>query len=242
MDIKALSDTVAKRRSHRKYYNDILSGEEQHAIEAAISELKPLYPDIKCKIELVFKSHVRTMMPWMPPYAIVAFSEVRDGYLENIGFMLDELDLFIQSCGLGLGSCWVGMGKPREGMLDSEGMEYVMMLAVGKTKEKMRKGEADFKRNSLCEISDTEDARLASARLAPSSINSQPWYFEHAEGAIRLYQKRLVRTKNLTRMNRIDVGIALAHLYVSNPESFSYFIETPTPVLDKMDYILTFKI
>lgn len=242
MEIKALADAIYMRRSHRKYYNDILSPDEEKAIELAISDLKPLYPDIKCRIELVFKSHVRTMMPWMPPHAVVAFSEVRDGYLENIGFMLEQLDLFIQSAGLLLGACWVGMGKPREGVMSVPDMEYVMMLAVGKTKEKMRRGESEFKRSSLAEISDTEDTALLPARVAPSSVNSQPWYFEHADGCIRLYQKQLVRTKNLARMNRIDVGIALSHMYVANSETFEHFIESPVPEREKMDYILSFKI
>ncbi len=240
MDIKALYDTIYTRRSHRKYYNDVLEQSEERAINEAIADLRPLYPEIKCKIELVRKSAVRTMMPWMPYHAVTVHSEVRDGYLENVGFMLEQLDLYIQS--MGLGTCWIGMGKPREGAIDAPGMEYVMMLAVGKTKEKMREGEADFKRLSLSEISDSPDERLIPARLAPSSVNSQPWYFEHSDAGIRLYQRLLVRTKNLTRMNRIDVGIALAHLYVANPDTFLHFLETPAPVRDKMEYILTLAI
>ncbi len=239
MDMKLLYEEIFRRRSHRKYYNDVLSPEEEKLVLDSVAAIKPLYPEIKCKLELVLKDKVRTVMTWRPPHAVLAFSEVREGYLENIGFMLEQLDLALQAHGLG--TCWVGLGKPREGAVESEGMEYVIMLVIGKTQEKKRVAD-EFKRHALAEISDTEDVRLEPARLAPSSVNSQPWYFEHAECGIRLYKKHLVRTMGLARMNRIDVGIALAHLYVANPDTFTHFIENPTPVRNKADYVLTFKI
>ena len=239
MDTKLLYDEIFRRRSHRSYYNDILSRDEEQLVRDSIAELKPLYPEIGCRLELAPKSMVRSMMTWRPPHAVLAYSEVRDGYLENIGFMLEQLDLALQAHGLG--TCWIGIGQPREGGAECSDVEYVIMLAVGKTKEGAR-DIGDFKRRSLSEISDTEDPRLEPARLAPSSVNSQPWYFEHAECGIRLYKKRLVRTPGLSRMNRIDVGIAAAHIYVANPETFAHFIENPTPVRDKMDYVLTFNV
>ena len=238
MDIKLLYDGIFHRRSHRKYYDEALSPEEERLVLDSIAGLKPLYPEIGCKLELVPRSMTRSVMTWRPPHAVVAYSEARDGYLENVGFMLEQLDLNLQAHGLG--TCWIGLGKPREGSRDA-GMEYVIMLAVGKTMEE-RRTLSEFKRHALSGISDEPDERLLPARLAPSSVNSQPWYFEHASEGIRLYKKRLVRTAGLSRMNRIDVGIALSHLFVANPDTFTHFIETPAPVRDKMEYVLTFNI
>jgi hypothetical protein len=157
----------------------------------------------------------------------------------NVGYMFQNYALFPTMSVLK--NVMAGLGKPKEGAPDTSGMEYVIMLAVGKTKEEKREAH-EFKRNALSEISDRMDDRLEPARLAPSSVNSQPWYFEHTDLGIRAYKKRLVRTAGLSRMNTIDVGIALAHLYVANPDTFTHFVENPAPVRDKMDYILTFNI
>ena len=45
-----------------------------------------------------------------------------------------------------------------------------------------------FKRKALLEISDNCDERLRVAQLAPSAINSQPWYFKHSDDGFDVYQ------------------------------------------------------
>ena len=40
----------------------------------------------------------------------------------------------------------------------------------------------------LSKISDIEDERLIPAQLAPSAINSQPWYFKHTSDGFDVYQ------------------------------------------------------
>ncbi len=242
MDKSMLAATVYKRRSHRKYTSERVSEELMDKIEAALDELTPLYPEIPTHIEIVSKKNVRSIFPWLPGQVAVFFSDEREGYLENAGFMLQQLDLYIQS--LGLGSCWVGMAKMNSlaSSAAPDGMSEVMILAFGITKEELRKSEADFSRKALSQISDTADERLIPARLAPSSVNSQPWFFERREDGYNLYQLSLVRTKNLARMNRIDTGIALAHMYVSNPATFSFSRLDPAPVREKSTYIGTFTI
>ena len=60
-------------------------------------------------------------------------------------------------------------------------------------------------------------------RFAPSSVNSQPWYFTHDEDMIHVYcvHKGLLN-KTLGNTNQLDVGIALAHMYVANEDTFSF--------------------
>ncbi|MBQ4550147.1 MAG: nitroreductase, partial [Oscillospiraceae bacterium] len=67
----------------------------------------------------------------------------------------------------------------------------------------------------LAQIADTPDPRLEPARLAPSAVNSQPWYFTHEGDAIHVYRSR--------KGSRLDAGIALAHLYVANEKTFHFF-------------------
>ena len=65
------------------------------------------------------------------------------------------------------------------------------------------------------QISDKAAPRLEPARLAPSAVNSQPWFFTHEGDSIHVYCAK--------KGSRLDIGIALAHLYVANEESFHFF-------------------
>jgi hypothetical protein len=113
-------------------------------------------------------------------------------------------------------------------------MEFVILIAFGHPVDTpCRTSAGDFKRNSLDQIADRADPRLEPARLAPSSTNSQPWYFTHEGKTIHAYRSEqgLLRHKTLGNMNRIDMGIALAQLYVANPDTFRFFrIDPPFPL------------
>ena len=167
-------------------------------------------------------------MPWKSPQLMAIYSEKKEGYLENVGFLFQQMDLYLQS--IGLGSCWVGLGKPRH-QNEEDGAEFVVLLAFGTPQgTTLRIGSADFKRKTLAQIADRPDSALEPARLAPSSTNSQPWYFVHGERSIRVYcsQRGLLKHTLLGTMNRIDMGIALAHMYVANEDRFRFFcVEAP---------------
>ena len=219
-----LKELINKRKSFRKYTNQPVDEALLARITAFVKNAKPLLPDIDVHMEIVAKEQVRFMLPWKTPQLIAFYSAPKDGYLENAGFILQQIDLYIQS--LGLGSCWLGLGKMRMEK-SPEGMEFVILPAFGHSDETLRSGAGEFKRLSLSEISEREDEALEPARLAPSSTNSQPWYFTHAEGCIHAYcsLKGLLRHKMLEYMNRIDMGIALSHLYLTNPETFCFTAE-----------------
>ncbi|MCL2775987.1 MAG: nitroreductase, partial [Oscillospiraceae bacterium] len=98
---------------------------------------------------------------------------------------------------------------------------------------------SEFKRRPLGEISDTGDKRLEAARLAPSGINSQPWYFVGEGNIFHVYCVKHGAVKALIyeRMNKIDMGIALAHLYVENSSTFRLFA-AKNPVQIKKHYYI----
>ena len=64
-------------------------------------------------------------------------------------------------------------------------------------------------------ITDKPDFRLEPARLAPSAVNSQPWYFTHEGDTIHVYCSK--------KGSHLDIAIALAHLYVENEKVFGFF-------------------
>ena len=234
-----MKQTIYKRRSVRSYSNQPVSEEMLRQIADRIDTLTPLYSSIKVRARIVKREQVRCLFPWTPPHLIAIYSEEAEGHLENVGFLFQQADLYLQS--IGLGSCWIGMGRmAKEETTDEslDGLHFVILLAFGTpNNQPARTTSADFKRRTLAEISDKEDKRLEPARLAPSSINSQPWYFLHdTDDAIHVFRTRPSRLKSLVGMNRIDVGIALGQLYVADPEHFSFFRVDSPPSLKDAQY------
>lgn len=241
MNLTALKDAITKRRSHRSYTENRLSDATFKRVESAFDELVPLFPEIKYTLRIVEREELRTTMQWFPPMAIALFSDTVPGYLENAGFVLGQLDLYLQS--IGIGTCFVGMGKPNDTAEAPEGMEFVMLLAFGETLEPMRSGEADFSRLGVTEVANLPDPITELARLAPSSINSQPWYFNKIDDrTYRVYRKELVRSRNLTRMNMIDVGIAASFLYVSALATPKAYREDNPPAKSGKQYLFTIEV
>ncbi len=215
---------IFRRRSVRKYTGEPVDDGTLEKITAFCAAAKPLHPDIQVRARIVTKEQVRFYFPWKTPQLIAVFSENKPGYLENVGFLFQQVDLYLQS--MGLGSCWLGLGKLRDVGIQEDGMEYVILMAFGHPDgTALRSDISQFQRKTLADITDTPDERLEPARLAPSSTNSQPWYFTHDGNTVHAYRSEagLLRHKMLGNMNRIDMGIALAHMYVTNPDTFRFF-------------------
>jgi len=239
-----LRDWIFHRKSCRSYENRPVEEKAIEQIRLFLQKLRPLYPQIRTQAEIVGRSEVKCICPWTTHQLVALYSETTEGYLENTGFLLQQLDLYLQS--IGLGSCWLGMGKMDARVTQTEdGLRFVILLAFGYPKgSPARSGPNDFKRKSLSQISDWEDPRLEPARLAPSSVNSQPWYFVHEGEAIHVYcaLRGLVSKTALGSMNRIDIGIALAHLSVCNPETFHFYQTNTAPKVNQHRYIGSFSI
>lgn len=178
-------EMIYKRRSCRSFLSVPVDAE---MIEKILSfDLKPLYPEIKVRMDIVGRDKVRCICPWTTPQLIAVYSEETEGYLENIGFLFQQLELYLQT--LGLGVCWLGMGRmnPRTAT-QVEGMKFVIMLAFGHPKgEQLRSDPKAFRRKPMEQITDRADPRLEAARLAPSAVNSQPWYFTHEGDTLHVH-------------------------------------------------------
>lgn len=208
-----LNEMIFKRKSCRSFTNVPVNAATIETIKAF--PVKTLYPDIKVHWDIVPRDQVKCICPWTTPQLITIYSEETDGYLENIGFLFQQMDLYLQT--LGLGVCWLGMGRMNPKTTTAvEGMKFVIMLAFGYPKgDQLRHDLKGFKRKSMEQITDKADPRLEPARLAPSAVNSQPWYFTHEGENIHVYCSK--------KGSRLDAGITLAHLYVANMESFHFF-------------------
>ena len=222
-----LHEMIYKRKSCRSFTGKPVDGA---MIETILScELKPLYPQIKVHMDIVGRDKVKCICPWTTPQVITIYSEEAEGYLENIGFLFQQMDLYLQT--LGLGVCWLGMGRMNpKTTTEVEGMKFVIMLAFGHPRgDQLRHNLKDFKRKRMEKITDKADPRLEPARLAPSAVNSQPWYFTHEGDNIHVHCSR--------KGSPLDTGIALAHLYTANEATFRFFKAENPHAVPGYDYI-----
>ncbi|MBE6961192.1 MAG: nitroreductase [Ruminococcaceae bacterium] len=241
------AELIHRRKTTRSFTMEPAAEAELQQIRDFIAHCRPLVPGIRVRAEIIGIDSVRCILPWKTPHYVAIFTEDLPLAPENVGFLFQQAELFIQS--LGLGTCWLGMGKldPRGSSApqEADGLQFVIMIAFGHPKgAPLRSSTAEFRRKTLREISDQEDIRLEPARLAPSSVNSQPWYFIHDGEDIHAFcaLQGLLKQTVLGKMNRIDMGIALAHLYLSCPKSFRFFSAAQPPSKKGYAYIGTFRL
>lgn len=208
-----LASQIYVRKSCRKYSDDEI---DFNPIIEFMSKVKALNSDIDYYYKILTKNELSIRTGWKAPYYLALYSEKKENYGVNLGFIFQQLSLYMQS--IGVGSCWVGMANVKQ-----KNPNFVIAIAFGKSND-LTRDISKFKRKKLSEISDTEDERLIPAQLAPSAINSQPWYFKHADEGFDVYKTKhnIVKQKILGKWNDIDMGIALSHLYVSNPDTFEF--------------------
>lgn len=221
------------RKSCRNYEDVEI---DMDLIHDFMKTVKPLDDAIEYHYEILKRDEINLKTRWSAPYYLALFSQKKSCYGENIGFVFQQLSLFMQS--IGIGSCWVGLAS-----LKQKDPNFIIAIAFGKSDNATR-DLADFKRKKLTEISDFEDERLIPAQLAPSAINSQPWYFKHTDDGFDVYQQRqnILKRQLIKKWNPIDVGIALAHLYVANEDTFQFKVKGNPEKLKGYTYTGSIKI
>jgi hypothetical protein len=185
-----LYEMIFKRKSFHLFRNigkEHITEEELKDIEEYFYTLKPLIDDIKVKIKIVKDS---TTCRRGQEYCILFYSENKENYLQNIGYLGEQLDLYLVS--KNIGTLWFGIGKVEEKVLD--GLDYVIMIAIAKvdSDDKFRKDMFKSKRKEVKEIWNG-DYYLDIAnivRFAPSACNTQPWRVEAKEKSLKVYRYR----------------------------------------------------
>ena len=239
---ESLEDTIYKRQSIRSYKDAPLDNQSLDEIKNFIDNAKPLNSDIKWSYEILSTENISTMMRWKAPHYIAIFSEEKENYYQNVGFIFQQVDLFLESNGIG--SCWIGMGNPKD-YKELDGQKFIILMSFGKSDKNIYRERNQFKRKTLDAISDRPDEKLIPAQFAPSSINTQPWYFTHNDdGSYDLYRVKrgVLRNRFMGKWNKVDTGIALAHLYVANRDSFRYYIKDNPKELNGYFYDGSFEI
>lgn len=233
---------IESRTSTRKYSDQLVEQSSLEKFKLKLKNLASLNPDMSVRLEIVSEpktvreigigfmgGHVKINAP----HCIVGITEKKDKRLENIGFMLEQAVLDLQS--QGISTCWLGTyneEKVKSVFNISENEEVSIVIAFGYSEKAfynngMRKLFGTHKRKTITEICYYkgwgEDIRpyfeeapkikkiLHMSSLYPSANNAQPIRVIIEEGKALFYAKM----NNKSECYRIDAGIFMAHFYLS---------------------------
>ena len=235
---KDLYPIIFKRRSFHLFRNvghEKIDEAELRAIEHAWASFEALYPEIRTAVRIVPAQKVNFKRD--AEYCVMLYSEKKDNYLMNIGYIGEQLDLYLVS--RNIGTLWFGIGRPDEKAYD--GLDYVIMIAIRRIPDEklFRKDMFKAKRKPLEEIWRGETLGVGEiARFSPSACNTQPWFTENADGTLTVYRYKkegkrgIMPAAAVAYYNRIDIGIYLCILEICMAEkgldySRELFIDSP---------------
>lgn len=230
---------IFTRKSVRKFSGPLDAGQLEQ-LNSFLRTLVPLIPDIKVQAVIAQPETMSWISSSPIPQFLAIGSQQKPLYLTNVGFLFQQVDLYLSKNGLG--SYWIGFARPKPSLeLD---FPYVISLAFGMPQGFPHRQVSEFRRRPLKDISHGEDERLEAARLAPSSQNSQPWYFYCEDGKVHLYRQiqPALKAVVLSYFNKIDVGIALYHLKLATEKqgkTFYFHILNAAPEVQGYEYVGT---
>lgn len=250
-----LYDSLYLRKSVRSYRMEAVEDEILHYLEKFMAHLEPL--DEKQSVHFDLVSNVdgnlggKGPMLVTAPYYLVISAKQAANYLLNVGFMAEQVMLYLLT--KGLATCFL---KYRHLPVSfSEGYEPVLLLAFGRSDKILYREAKKARRHPMKEIAVwktpvSDDMRLIvnAGRLAPSSWNSQPWRFLVYENRIHLFcRKDPFSVSAGKKLHRVDVGLALANLYIAAEELwYQSEMEVSDHIADrafrKKEYLITLRL
>lgn len=239
MDYKKL---ISNRKSVRDFKDTSIDAKYFGEIERYIEGSKKLIPEIEVEMRMYYfkdcyekinqSAGYNGFLIQAPNYIII-LSDVKEGYIENSGYIGERLILKAED--LGIDSCWITFkdSKAIKEKLDiSSDKEITAIIALGYEDDRKSKNKSTSERLGVEEIvfmnewennasvTELEERYLLDAfsyaRMAPSSLNRQPWRFIIDGGKVIL----AVKTDDFTSdyESKIDTGIAMLY--------FSLIIDT----------------
>lgn len=230
--VRSITEIIKERHSVRSYNEDSISENIIDEIERYIEDLENPF-NVKVRIRLIKKEKYDGVVRLGTygvingaKYYLIGVCENKEFNLEALGYSFEKAILYCTS--LGLGTVWLGgtFNKssfektinlredetlPVISPIGYKGSEKSFLGSFIKGNSNNRKAfselffEKDFN-NNLKEDNDEYCEALEMVRLAPSSVNSQPWRIVKDGLSFHIYNS------GKRKMNRIDIGIALCHI------------------------------
>lgn len=203
---------IFKRKSFHIFKEiEKITDNDINEIEDFIGSVKPLNP--KTKTEILIVPENETTCKRGGEYCILFYSERKEEYLRNIGYIGEQIDLYLAS--KNIGALWFGIGKPKNMQVND--LDFVIMISIAKMPaDKFRKDMFKAKRKPLEETWMGDTLNVAQiVRFTPSACNTQPWVVENTGKELLIHRfkkpgKRGIMPADKVRYyNKIDIGMYL---------------------------------
>lgn len=238
----ALKDAVTKRISVRTYKNDTLREEDRRKLEEYLKNIDNPF-DIPIDFRFLDgKEHGLTSPVVVgTDLYLGAKAPCVKGVEEAFGYVFEQFVLYAVS--LGIGTVWIAgtMDRPafEKAMEVGENEVMIAVTPIGYPAEKksmrevmMRKAikaderlpfetlffEGSFDKPLAENASGRYKEMLEMVRLAPSAVNKQPWRVVVCDDMVHFYEKKTMSHGSGTDIQRVDIGIALAHFALAAKE------------------------
>jgi len=246
---------IQQRHSVRRYQRQPVPKELVTQVVNAGKNAAALYPDIYVRWYTVWDGsslarHLEGLASIYglfdtAPHYLIAVSQERPGYMENLGFRMEQL--ILTATDLGLGTCWIG------GMFEEEKLQQTFAPDLGPDERIVALTPLGYKDPSTAaqmaqrlfrwgsdqrgrrrpltdtvsqdvwivpweKTDPTLDHILELTRQAPSWTNTQPWHFVIGDGVIVATVHNKPQKGNIREGKpyyRLDGGIAMCHLYLA---------------------------
>lgn len=228
-------ELISNGKSVRAFLNRNIEEKCFNEIKSYIKNSKKLLPEINIEVKIFDNKDVyeklnniagyNGYMIEAPNYAVI-LSDVKNGYIENSGYIGERL--ILKSRDLGIDSCWITFKDSdviKEKLDISSDKEVTAIIALGYGDDKNTKNKSGSDRLGIekivymdewgtnASINEIEERGLLDAfsyaRMAPSTLNRQPWRFIIDGGHIILAVKKDDFTNNYERS--IDAGIVMLY-------------------------------
>lgn len=221
-------EAVFNRCSVRRYRMELIPADFFKKLNRFLESLVPLYPNIDWKFELFNamdnEGSTKGAFRVKAPYYLVCYTADNENAWKQAGYLTEQVVLYLTAHGIG--TCYQGGARA---VLDHEPekMGQRIVVAFGYAEERLYRESENAKRlnvSDLCIFKEAPTAEegmlLAAARLAPSSMNGQPWRFVVYRNRIHVFARAnlLSRLAPTREMRDIDMGIVLYHLSLSAEE------------------------
>ncbi|MCL2863315.1 MAG: hypothetical protein FWE54_04415 [Methanimicrococcus sp.] len=213
-----LYDQIFTRKSVRKFDMTSLDSETIQQIETFIAGITPLLPGANFTHKIVGAEEVKGLaLPKAPHFLLISGI---DQPLRHVcaGFHFQHVELYLYS--IGLATRWLGSVKGKQ-----KDPNHIIGFAFGKPAETATRELSEFARKPITEIAKGEDSRLEAARLAPSGLNKQPWYFIVDGNEVHVYYQESLGglIGMMYKHTGVDAGIALCHMAVAGEHEGKLF-------------------
>lgn len=228
-----LYKAIFYRKSVRKFREEPLAADKLELITQYTENIEPLFEDVQAEIRMLDAPDVSSGFAVKAPHYAAIYTGTGKRAMLDAGYRMQQLNLCLATCGLG--SCYLGMAKPRE--RGGGELSYAIMLAFGTPAEEHRRGDvSQFTRKAAAEICSAPlPGEITEAvRLAPSAINLQPWLLTGTADTVFIWRKKTAGAVSLMvgKLHYIDMGISLCHLMVGARQAglgcrFNFEAEAP---------------